>query len=142
MSGEPVSLVQFVTARLGEDEAAANAGARRIGMAWRAEPQPGTPGGLVVDDLGLVGSTGGRYAAEHIARHCPARALSEVAAKRRRLERFLEAPGYDLPPGVHDGRDPDERKRDEAVKDALETEVRDDAAVYAGHPDYRQEWKL
>jgi Family of unknown function (DUF6221) len=77
-----MDLAEFLAARLDEDEAAAGAGARRVGMPWRAEPQPGTPGGLVIDDLGLVGSTGGRYAAEHIARHDPARVLREVAAGR------------------------------------------------------------
>lgn len=87
---EADKLVASLTAALDEEEAAANAGARRVGMPWRAEPQPGTPGGLVLDDLGLVGSTGGRYAAEHIARQDPARTLRRVAAHREILSRYAE----------------------------------------------------
>lgn len=118
-----MTLAEFHTARLDEDEAAAKAVA---GRAWY-EP----------DDL--------RFAhykdAAHIARFDPARMLREVAAKRRRLERYVEQPGYDLPDGVNEGRDPDERLRDEGVKDALETEVREDAAIYDSHPDYDPAWR-
>lgn len=88
-SGRADELLASWRARLDEDEATANAGARRAGMPWRAEPQPGTPGGLVFDDLGLVGSTGGRYAADHIARYDPARAVREIPEKRLVLAEHL-----------------------------------------------------
>lgn len=110
-------LIAFIRARLDEDEAAANAGARRVGMPWRAEPQPGTPGGLVIDELGLVGSTGGRYAAEHIARHDPARVLREVEALRHIL--FM-ANKF--------------KTQDRAYLHLLL------AAVWSDHADFRQEW--
>jgi Family of unknown function (DUF6221) len=71
----------------------------------------------------------------------PSRVLREIHAKRERLDRYLDQPGYDLPDGVHDGRDPAERLRDDAVRYALEYEVREDAAVWSGHPDYKQHWK-
>ena len=70
------------------------------------------------------------------ANHDPARVLREVAVKRGRLERYLGQSGYDLPEGVNERRDDDERMRDEAVKDALEEEIREDAAVWSDHPDY------
>ena len=45
------------------------------------------------------------------------------------MERHKAQDGCYLPEGVHDGRGPDERMRDEARKDALEDKVREDAAV-------------
>jgi uncharacterized protein DUF6221 len=118
-------LAAFVAARLDEDEAAANAGARRVGMPWRAEPQPGTPGGLVLDELGLVGSTGGRYAAAHIARHDPARVLREVAATRA-LIAAIEHPDPNQGPEYGYG---------------LRLALMYRAAIHGDHPDYDQEWK-
>lgn len=151
-------LTAFVRARLDEDEAAARAGARRTGMPWRAEPQPGTPGGLVLDEIGLVGSTGGLYAAEHIARHDPARVLREVAAKRALLslhavhsepERWGDHPDpalrrqptghtaywcsvcdYDRDYGHIGGRE-----------EGCQT-LRLLAAVWSDHPGYRAEWAV
>jgi len=127
-----VDITEFIAARLDEDEAAANAGARRVGMPWRAEPQPGTPGGLVIDELGLVGSTGGRYAAEHIARHDPARALREVKAKRaivRRCGWSVNEPDQ-YPNGLVSPRAALSRQN-----------LFDLAAVWSDHPDYRDEWR-
>jgi Family of unknown function (DUF6221) len=129
-----VGITEFIAARLDEDEAAANAGARRVGMPWRAEPQPGTPGGLVTDDLGLVGTTGGLYAAEHIARHDPARVLREVAAKRVVMDWWQRSdpePGRAPSPTYENWR-----KSLPGYRLVLAV-----AAVYSGHPDYRAEWK-
>ena len=110
-------LIAFWKARLDEEEAAANAGARCVGMPWHAEPQPGSPGGLVIDDLGLVASTGGRYAADHIARQDPDRTLRRVAAMRVILAEYEAAYRTDL--GI-------------AIENL--------AAVDSDHPDYRKEW--
>jgi len=142
-------LIAFVTARLDEDEAAAQAATpgpwRAVTSAELEEmrqrdddaPEDARPWTRPVMSEDESRSDGDRI---HIARHDPARVLREVAAKRRRLERYLAQDGFDLPEGVEDGRDPDERERDEAVKLALEDEVREDAAVCGDHPDYRQEW--
>jgi hypothetical protein len=115
-----MTLAEFVTARLDEDEAAAGAGARRAGMQWHAEPQAGTPGGLVIDDYGLVGSTGGRHAAEHIARHDPARALREVAAGRAHLAAYQASV----------------RSVGEGLSRTARAVVEADAAIWSDHPDY------
>lgn len=129
-------LIAFVKARLDEDEAAATAGARRLGMPWHAEPQPGTPGGLVIDELGLVATTGGRYAAEHIARHDPARVLREVAAKRRVLAAYADCVDASevfrekLGTGTHMA----------AAAESYANVIRWDAAVWSDHPAYRAEW--
>ncbi len=138
---ETDEITAFIAARLDEDESAAGAGARRVGMPWHAERQPGTPGGLVIDELGLVGSTGGRYAADHIARHDPARALREVVAKRALIDEIgayeaeidretgcchkageILAGKCHLKPGRIDG-------------------LRHLAAIWSDHPDYREGWK-
>ena len=67
--------------------------------------------------------------------------LRWVEAARAILAIYEEQDGYDLPAGVHDGRDPDQRVTDEAVWDELDNVVRFLAGVYRDHPDYRQEWK-
>jgi hypothetical protein len=136
-------LVAFIAARLDEDEAVTNAGARRVGMPWHAEAQPGTPGGLVTDELGLVGSTGGRYAADHIARYDPARVLREVAAKRRVLERHRPVGGTASWRAQACAGCGTEGYCDDPVTEKMSDcpELRDMAAIWDGHPDYRQEWK-
>ena len=141
-------LVAFVRARLDENEAAAKAATpgpwhalttaevRRVGA--KGEDQPEETWAAAVGGRPVMSADESRHDADcvHIALHDPARALREVEAGRRRLERYLNASGRDLPEGVHEGRDPDERERDQAVKDALEDEVREDAAVWSDHPDY------
>ena len=61
----------------------------------------------------------------HIARHDPARVLAECEAKRRIVELFPDA--------AQDG---------DGWNDAGYSVLRDLAAVYADHPDYREEWRL
>jgi hypothetical protein len=59
-------------------------------------------------------------AARHIARHDPARVLREVEAKRRVVNRYAENPAEPWP-----------------LFPLLEM-----AAVYADHPNYREEWSV
>lgn len=64
--------------------------------------------------------------ARHIARHDPARVLAEVEAKRQIVEHHgepHECPEYDV------------------AWDSPCPTLRHLAAVYADHPDYREEWK-
>lgn len=69
------------------------------------------------------------------------RPLREVAAKRTLVTIYTEQDGYDLPSGVNEGRDPDERERDQALLEAFEDTLRILGQVYADHPDYRPEWR-
>lgn len=79
--------------------------------------------------------------AAHIARYDPARALRDVAADRAALELWRHQDGYDLPDGVAEGRDPDERERDEALAAMLEHVARIRITRWNDHPDYREDWK-
>ena len=141
-------LAAFWAARLDEDEAAAKAvaGPRARYGTWDVEPWydgTGERADLRVRYLGDITRTGGieLAAANHAARHDPARTFRDVAADREILEMYTEQDGRELPEGVHDGRDPDEQECDEAIKGVLETVARIRAADYNGHPDYRAEWK-
>jgi hypothetical protein len=85
-----VEITEFLAARLDEREAAAKAGTRRVdAVPWRVDPEPWDGDTGIVDDYGRVGSTGGRYAAEHIALNDPASVLRDVAAKRRILAEIV-----------------------------------------------------
>jgi hypothetical protein len=117
--------VAFLRARLDEDAVIAQGAART---------DDGHHGGWLPVHFGAGGFDA--RVDDHIARHDPVRVLREVEIKRQRLERCLAQDGYDLPQGVHEGRDPDERACGEALRDALEDEVRGDAAAYSDHPDY------
>ena len=66
------------------------------------------------------------------------RQLREAEAKRQILTWAESQSGYDLPDGVHDGRDPDERESDQQLSDMLSDIMRVLAAVYSDHPDYRE----
>jgi hypothetical protein len=103
-------LVDFIEARLAEDESIASSisAGGCAPQVWRVKPDQ--PGGwreirsfdrTIVDDPSQAHDQGGEPVAVvpgsrnqhiHIARHDPARALREVEAKRQRLERHK--PGY------------------------------------------------
>jgi hypothetical protein len=124
-----VEIAEFVKARLDEDEAAAKLAAREGGTWKQDDPDrhPGTIsslGGPVVYDEGSPDE----YQAPHIARHDPARVLREVAAKRAILAEVRSVQKLtDLTGGKPD------RYRDWILRQL--------AAVWSGHPDYRAEWK-
>lgn len=73
---------------------------------------------------------------EHIARWDPARVLVETDVKLRIAGTYL---------GAHDGlqqvTDPVQRVLAEAMLEAHGDAVRAAALPYAGHPEYRQEWR-
>ncbi|MFC9821392.1 DUF6221 family protein [Streptomyces erythrochromogenes] len=138
------ALVQFLRARLDEDEQTARAAAALCGChpeapSWEFHDGDGEDDGRihVVGDPHPVQlgkrrrlarrwnrSYDGLFAAKHIARHDPSRVLAEVDAKRQAIdacETFLH--------DSEDGTDPCAA----TVLCAL-------ALPYADHPDYRQEW--
>lgn len=70
---------------------------------------------------------------EHCAAHDPTAVLADVAAKRALLDQLGDAEIYAAPSYA--------ALRDVGRADGLRLAVRLLAAVYAGHPDYRQEWR-
>lgn len=151
-------LTAFITARFDEDEAIARSAAEQGAAEWTASYDPEweirrescgvyAGEGVMIYDEG----TPSVQEALHVARHDPARALAEVAAKRMIAE--LHDRAHDCPvivpvsnPGAFpgalgyvstehiDGEDPDPHVTPCTTLRAL-------AAVYGGHPDYREEWR-
>jgi len=122
-------IIQFLIARLDEDEAASRIAEAEEASPWStdsrgeniysASDNPAHPFAIAPwGDLGVEVS-------KHIARWDPARVLADIAAKRRIV---LERPwpsgrNWDLVRAWHD------------------TTVRLFALQYAAHPDYREEWR-
>lgn len=135
-------LITFLRARLDEDEQAARKAASLCGChqdapSWRFGDEATDGRILVADDphphvkrkLGRRwnGSYDGLFMAEHIARHDPARVLRDVDAKRQIIAECIPSRvgGSEL-----------------ELSDALgEVVLAFLALTYAGHPDYREEWR-
>ena len=128
-------LIEFIKARLDEDEQAARAvGSNAIDA---------TEGMWGTKYLTLHGDHPDRHTAElpaeladHIARHDPARALREVEAKRRVLARHTGCGtgiGY-CDDGGHAWDDEDGPRGCADLADLV--------AVYSDHPQFREEWRL
>jgi len=109
-----VTLTEFLTARIAEDEAEARAAARAAGYHWSPDPKPFRDGAPSID--------------RHQARHDPARVLAECDAKRRIVDGYWEPTLNDLDAS------------DENTPVPLWT-LKALALPYADHPDYQQEWK-
>lgn len=137
VSGESIDdLIAFYKARLREDEAAAQESYYE-GQRWLTEEE----GVYRWPDDELVHTADRKADARHIARHDPARALREVAAKRARLERH------------HPEKDPAviglygflcawcSSISVSAYQRWPCPDVLDDLAVWSDHPDFQQEWK-
>jgi hypothetical protein len=131
-----VTIVEFLEARLEEDEDTAQDAA-----GWDQSGTVRDPGvwcregvNSVIDSSRRLvvfgdGSAPGDSQAAHIVRHDPARVLCEVAAKRALL--VSHDIGHD-PCDAHDARY-------ESVPCDVILNL---AAIYSGHPDYREEWVL
>ena len=130
-----MTLTEFLTARLDEDEVAAKAATPGPWTSyiegrdhWGGDSFIATEG----DDLYpyvMVNTTHNpRYAADrdHIARHDPARVLREVEAGRAFLRRYEDAQPAQYP------------DFDGGYASALEDELQNRAAVYGDHPDYSE----
>ena len=121
------TIIEFLNARLDEDEAKATAAAR--GATWVASQRDGV---VDLDDTHghqIAGGDGGLAwsDAEFMAHHDPARALREIAAKRLLLAQWADR--YSTNPHIVSTE----------VSDAVDV-LHALATVYADHPDYRQEW--
>lgn len=135
-------LIAFVTARLDEDEAAAKGCSLENWKASGPMPSSGYIGPADWYLVGRVNAHEGKLLATgldihdpehrcliHAARHDPARVLREVEAKRAIV-------GWHVP--VKDCEPPQCIICLEYVPCRTLSAL---AAVYSGHPDYRQEWK-
>jgi hypothetical protein len=119
-----LTLLEFLQARLTEDELTALA-AVDGSPSWRSS--------LTFRD---VKDEDGRYVVEadrqhpsveqsaHIARHCPARILAEVEAKRLVIADYLRT----------------DATGDLLGRDIVESLLRHMSSVYADHPDYNPSW--
>ena len=129
-----MNITDFLLARVEEDEAVAS---NATGARWVV--LPGVNASLVNIDATLIRDEKWKYGrfghvattshdagyAEHIARHDPARVLSECAAKRAIIDWWLNGViGYVEVDG-------------EPTNPLLPL-----AAIYKDHPDYQQEWAL
>lgn len=137
-------LVGFLRARLDEDEQAARRAAELCGChppapSWTFKDGDGPTDGRVIvagDPHPEVkrklsrrwsNTYDGLFAAEHIARHDPARVLAEVDAKRQIIAEHFPVDPCD----AHDG----------VFTSILCPTLRLLALPYADHPDYREEWR-
>ncbi|RDI13462.1 hypothetical protein DEU38_13437 [Rhodococcus sp. AG1013] len=142
-------IVEFLRARLDEDERVARAAVIRYGLTWWRTDAPDDvdeyadwPGFVCGDHPALAvldrdDDNDGPHA-DHIARHDPARVAREVAAKRAILAQEEEARAhYDHIKSS--ATYPVETSIGHVV--ALATVIRHLASAYADHPDYREDWR-
>jgi hypothetical protein len=140
---EHLTLTGFLLARIAEDEAAARAA---TSGPWRYDHSENrwSLGGSG-EDAGIAhasweGGDGTGADLTHIARHDPARVLAEVEAKLRIVENTIAAArvASESPPeeqiSASDGPMVAYWRGQDWVCKTL-------AAVYADHPDYRDEWR-
>ena len=134
-------LVEFLRARLDEDEAAAKAAAEFPGRHW--DFSNGGEGrerdGILWDDdhANVIGWLDDHLAcAAHAARHDPRRTLREVEAKRRIMGRH-----HANEDGMCEGCPTSEITMEPQIEIGECPELRDLAAVYTEHPDYQPGWK-
>jgi hypothetical protein len=137
-------LVDFLRARLDEDEQAARAATsgpwrhnpnkhwRKPGTSWFEEAVFSGPDGAAATCVAGTGETDDRQSmadASHIARHDPARVLAEVDAKRDVIR--LAERAHDYHATFLSG-----------FAAVMEDALRKFALAYAYHPDYKPEWAL
>ncbi len=141
-------LVAFLRARLDEDERAAAEATQETTGRWTARETDWGGGAIVEDGCGALILPTARHSAtqyQHIARHDPARVLAEVEAKRRVLARHRidpEEAGDWLWRDACKGCGAEGDCDDPVTQDINDCpELRDMAAVWSAHPDYRPEWE-
>lgn len=120
----PMTLTEFLLARIAEDEALA----LRITPGRQAKNGRWNRGSIQDQAVRTIDP----LHADHMGRHDPARVLAECDAKRYIV---------DIHSGWHTCPDEDAVEDDDATEPAPCLTLRILAAVYAGHPDYRQDWR-
>jgi hypothetical protein len=132
-----MTITEFLTARLDEDEAVARAcgdapwellpEARQVNVAAEAIRNEKWKYGR----MGYVASFEHVENARHVALHDPARVLADVAAKRAIVAAWAAA---DAAAGPYPGTDA-------GVEMGLFEAIHHLASVYADHLDWREEWR-
>lgn len=150
VEAERMTIVEFLTARLRDDESYALEAAKEFGPDWieiwsgqidlsanlpERQPPDNRPWDAHVQ-------TNDSRVSRYMVRHDPARVLREVAAKREVLSSYVAA----LAKVESRGEMPDGVKPTDLIAAAelgvLKIIVRDLASVYADHPDYEQAWAV
>jgi Family of unknown function (DUF6221) len=145
-------LIAFLRARYDEAEVTAKAAFGNSGHWWQRNTEYGPDGHLFEGDDPEGGYLSGTIVVydegsptpdefAHIALHDPAAVLADIAGKRKIVDMAEAQHGYHLPEGVHDGRDDDERKCDEAMQVMMAEVLHHLAEEFAAHPDYKaKDW--
>ena len=159
-----MTITEFLEARIAEDEKVATEATRGGDGQWWVAGEHEMEECVVEGDTFKIYDEGGHDAwqAEHIARHDPARVLAECAAKRAIIAVITgwahDYNDYDMwyscglaislwgdEPGEPGSGCADESKHGECTCGLERRQMaifKPLAAVYASHPDYRQEWAL
>lgn len=126
--GGAVELVDFLRARLDEDEAATRA-------------CPGN-GEWAAEDIGIYGAELSPEVRAHMARHDPARVLAETEAKRMLLDDYERAWNAcaKLSRGGIDMADVEEWKRQDQTVQTLKPHLLRQARIHRAHPDFDPDW--
>ena len=135
-------IVEFLTARLDEDEAYALNAAESVSRGW-FEPfsgavQFGGPEDNPECEMALTYDSG---ISRHMVRHDPARVLAEVKAKRA-IGKAQQDFAARVANASYKGYDALNYHRDRGTEAALMGTLRYLAAPYADHPDYQQAWSV
>lgn len=131
-----MNIVEFLKARLAEDEAVARAiDDKQLDSGWSTSyNQFGLantpPGWYITPHIGLAYEEEG---ARHIARFNPERVLREIAAKRRIVEDYRISRSADL-------EQPDSRGTLHAGAEAFFSACISLASAYSDHPDHTPSW--
>lgn len=139
-------LVEFLRARLDEDEQVARAAARVTGDANWTSGELGDC--IYAGDSGSYVVVGPYdYLADELKAYFvmndPKRVLAEVEAKRQIIKMWEDpASVRTLPEGIRDGRDPDEVEVQVAIAEVVDDMVCVLALPYAAHPDYDPAWTI
>jgi len=135
-------LVEFLTARLDEDEAVARVASRTVSGSWHLERSSVLWWPTTDDDLDEDDGAGGAWPidpgtaiAPHIARWDPARVLAEVAVKRQFVRLFSDRPT--APPAG----DVFQSAIASIVTSTNDWVLRQLVQPYADHPDFDPTWR-
>ena len=123
-----MTIVEFIEARIAEDEKVARAAAEMDGEMWSAvDPFGGeSPDRVEGEGVSTVGYDMHEDVAPHVARHDPARVLRQCTALRAAL-----ASAQDL---FEEGYSADDAEQ------FLTSELAPMAAIWSDHPDYQSDW--